>query len=324
MGETVFVTGGSGFIGRNLIRRLVADGHRVVALARSGESARVVSELGAEPARGDILDRAALEAGMAGCTWLVHAAADTGHGALQAAQHHTNLAGTRNVLLAARAAGVRRAIHLSTEAVLLSGEPLVMADETRPYPARFAGSYSASKAAAEQAALALNSAECEVIVIRPRFVWGRDDTTALPQLAAAARSGKLAWIDGGTYLTSTTHIDNVIEGIVLALARGRGGEAYFITDGAPVEFRGFVTAMLERAGIAPPTRAMPRWLVRKVARLGDWLERISGGRIKAPIGGQEYGTVGVEVTLDIAKATRELGYRPAITREQGLATILPL
>ena len=321
MANKVFVTGGSGYIGRNLIRRLVQDGYEVEALARGPASAAKVEALGARASLGDILDPDSLLAGMQGCQWLVHAAADTGHGAVEASQHHTNLAGTRNVCNAARAAGVRRAVHLSTEAVLLSGKPLVLATEETPIPTRHAGRYSASKAAAECVALELNSIECPVVVVRPRFVWGRDDTTALPQLIAAARSGKLAWIGGGHYLTSTSHIDNVVEGIVLALEKGRGGEAYFVTDGDPVEFREFVSKLLEHAGVCPPTKSAPRWLVASAARLGDALARLTGGRFHPPIGGQEYGTVGVEVTLDISKATRELGYRPIITREEGLATL---
>lgn len=319
--KCVFITGGSGYIGRNLIRRFIAEGYRVRALARSDAAAGIVTELRAEPVRGDILDLASLKAAMMGCEWLVHAAADTGHGAFTTSQHHTNLEGTRNVLNAAREAGITRAVHVSTEAVLLSGAPLCNANEDTPIPPRHAGGYSASKAAAEQAALAENRPGFEVIAVRPRFVWGRDDTTALPQLVSAARSGKLAWIDGGTYLTSTAHIDNVAEGVVRALERGRGGEAYFLTDGAPVEFRAFVSALLRRAGVEPPNKTAPRWLVATVATVGDWLERISGGRIKPPIGRQEYGTVGVEVTLDITKAERELGYRPVITREAGLGTV---
>lgn len=323
MGEQVFVTGGSGYIGRNLIRRLVADGNKVVALARSSASAAKVESLGAQSVIGDIMDAASLEHGMQGCTWLVHAAADTGHGAFEASQHHTNLKGTTNVFTAARAAGVGRGVHISTEAVLLSGAPLVNADETTPIPRRHAGSYSASKAAAEAAALALNCAQCQIVVVRPRFVWGRDDTTALPQLAAAASSGKLVWIGGGHYRTSTAHIDNVVEGVVLALRKGRGGEVYFITDGEPVEFRAFVSALLGKAGVAVPEKSVPRWLVAAMARLGDALAQLSGGKLHGPIGGQEYGTVGVEVTLDIAKAQQELGYAPVIDQAAGLATVQP-
>jgi nucleoside-diphosphate-sugar epimerase len=114
--KCVFVTGGSGYVGRNLIRRLVADGFCVRALARSEASAGIVAALGADPMRSDILDRSNLESAMTGCEWLIHAAADTAHGAFAAHQHHTNLEGTRNVLNAARAAGIRRAVHVEKPA----------------------------------------------------------------------------------------------------------------------------------------------------------------------------------------------------------------
>ena len=215
-------------------------------------------------------------------------------------------------------------MHVSTEAVLLSGAPLRNAAETMPFPSRHAGGYSASKAAAELMALSQNRDGLEVVVVRPRFVWGRDDTTALPQLAAGARSGQLVWIGGGDYLTATAHIDNVVEGLVLALKHGRGGEVYFITDGPPVEFRAFVSELLRRAGIDPPAKSVPRWLVEMAVLIGDRLERLSGGRFKPPLARQQFGTIGVEITLDISKAERELGYRPVISRDAGYETVAPL
>ncbi|MCE9579223.1 MAG: NAD-dependent epimerase/dehydratase family protein [Deltaproteobacteria bacterium] len=317
----VFVTGGSGYVGRNLIRALVASGVEVVALARSEASAAAVAALGARPCRGDVLDRAALVLGMHGCDAVVHAAADTDHGRGSAAQDRINILGTTTVFEAARAAGVRRAIQISTEAVLADGRPLHQVDETHPIPARHAGNYSRTKALAEQAALAQHRDGLEVIVLRPRFVWGRDDSTALPQLVAAARAKKLVWIDGGRYLTSTTHVANLARAVELALASGRGGEIYFVTDGEPVPFRDFVEQLLATRGVAAPTRAVPRWLVRVAMAVGGALAWLTRGRVAPPISRQEYGTVAHEMTIVDAKIRRELGYAPVVSRQAGLAEL---
>lgn len=162
--------------------------------------------------------------------------------------------GTRAVLDAARAAGICKVIHLSTESVLATGKPLVNVDETMPMPQKPAGGYSRTKAAAERLALAANGPDFSIVVLRPRFVWGRDDTTALPALTQAVKSGRFAWISGGTYLTSTTHIANLCRAVELALGRGHGGQVYFISDGAPVPFRNFVSALVETQGLAVPER----------------------------------------------------------------------
>lgn len=319
--KTVFVTGGSGYIGRNTLRALVEAGHPVRALARSSTSAELVASLGAEPVLGDLSELEALRKGMSGAEILIHLAADTDHGMATAAQEDANLQGTTNVYTAAKNAGVRRALHLSSEAVLLTGEPLKNAAETTPFPASPAGGYSKTKAEAERIAQSFSGDGLEVVVLRPRFVWGRDDTTALPQLVEAAGSGKLSWIGGGHYDMSTTHIANVIHGMMLALERGRAGEVYFISDGAPVEFRSFITQLLATRGVEAPTREIPRWLVASVVRLGDALARLTGGAIHGPMSWQEYAVLGVEVTLNIEKAREELGYSPVISRDEGLAEL---
>lgn len=316
--EQLFITGGSGYVGRNLIRHYVAQGWHVVALARSDVATQRVAALGAEPWRGD-LHSSDLAQAMAGCGWMIHAAADTNHGRATAQQAQTNLAGTRNVFHAARRAGVARALLVSSESVLLDGWPLINATERHPYPRRPAGGYSRSKAEAERLALSLNEEGFAVIGVRPRFVWGGDDTTALPQLLAAARSGQLAWIDGGHYLSSSTHIANLCAGINLALAKGRGGEVYFITDGAPYEFRRLVSGLLAANGVAAPDKVVPRRLLRAMARVGDGLADLTGGRVTLPITMQAFATTAVEVSLDISKARTELGYQPVISIEQGLA-----
>jgi nucleoside-diphosphate-sugar epimerase len=314
----LFITGGSGYVGRNLIRHFVRLGMDVVALARSNPSANIVRALGASACIGDLREPG-LATLMQGCDYLIHAAADTDHTWGGRAQERTNVEGTRAVFAAAKAAGIAGAVHLSTESVLLDGHPLVDADETHPFPRKPAGSYSRTKGAAEQIALGATGPRLRVVAVRPRFVWGRDDTTALPQLMKAASTGQLAWIDGGGYLTSTTHVANLCRGVQLALERGRGGQAYFITDDEPVVFRQFVANLLATQGIEVPGRIVPRWVVRAMARLGDAAARLSSGKLRLPVCTQQYAAMAVQVTLDIGKARLELGYAPVIDTAAGMA-----
>ncbi|WP_439502739.1 NAD-dependent epimerase/dehydratase family protein [Aminobacter ciceronei] len=314
----IFITGGSGYVGRNLIRHFVGRGIPVTALARSAKSERVVAELGATPFSGDLLS-ADLVRGMEGCDVLIHAAADTDHGPGTESQQRVNEEGTEAVFKAARAGSIQRAILLSTESVLADGRPIINVDESHPLPRRPAGSYSRSKAAAERCALSYNGDGMAVIAVRPRFVWGRDDTTALPNLLGAVQSGQFAWISDGDYLTTTIHIANLCHGIELAIARGIGGEIYFLGDEEPVRFRDFVTALMSTQGVKAPEKSVPRPMLRFIAGVGDRLHKLSGGKIAAPLTLQAFATSAVTITLNIGKARRELGYAPIITREAGLA-----
>lgn len=318
----VFVTGGSGYLGRNIIRTLLERGDTVYALARSGSSEQVIRDLGAEPVAGDVLSTDALRAGMDKCDLVIHAAADVTPGRTASAEQLSiNGDGTRAVLEAARAAGVPRAVHIGTEAVLADGNPIIAADESTPIPATHAGSYSATKALAERIALSENRDGLEVVVVRPRFIWGRDDTTLLPQLVDGVRRGQFAWIGDGHYLTSTTHVANVVAGILAAAERGEPGAVYFLTDGDSVDFRNFITDLLATQGLPAPTRSIPRPLVRGLVQLGTLAARLTGDRIQLPINAQMLALIGHEVTVDDSRARREIGYTPVITREQGLAEL---
>lgn len=319
----LFLTGGSGYVGRNLVRHFVAQGVEVHALARSASACQLLRSLGAQPVEGDLFSPQSHTA-MQGCDALVHAAADTQHGLASKAQQLTNVEGTRRVFAAAAQAQVARAVHLSTESVLLDGRPLVNADENHPYPAHPAGGYSASKAHAEQIALAAARTGMQVCVVRPRFVWGRDDTTALPQLLQAVDAGKFAWIADGRYRTSTTHIGNLVHGIERALLASKSGQCYFITDADVVEFRTFITDLLATQGRSVSDKSVPRWLVHAVATVSERIARLSGARWHPPVTRQALATSAVEVTLNIGKARQELGYAPAVSHAQGLAELAQL
>ncbi len=245
---TAFVTGGSGFIGGRLIERLVADGVAVRALARSDRSAAAVGARGAEPVRGDLGDVDALTAGARGCDTVYHLAANVEMWGPWDDFVRDNVVGTQHVLDAARAAGVVSFVHCGTEAALIAGEPLRNVDETAPLRPDSPAPYPSTKARAEQAVRDADRDGFRTVVIRPRFVWGAGDTTLLSNMVEMVESGRFAWIGGGRQLTDVTHVDNVVEGLVLGAQKGRGGEAYFVTDGEPVVFREFVSALLGNSG----------------------------------------------------------------------------
>jgi nucleoside-diphosphate-sugar epimerase len=314
----VFVSGGSGFLGGRLIERLIARGDRVRALARSDAAAEAVRRLGAEPVRGDLDQPSALTEAMRGTELVFHAAAATQEWAPLEHFRRINVEGTRNVLSAARAAKVRRLVHVSTESVLLDGKPLVDVDESRPIPSRVIGRYPRTKAEAEGLVRAANGDGLETIVVRPRLVWGKGDTTVLPKLVEAVSAGRFAWIDQGRALTSTCHVRNACEGLVRAAERGRPGEVYFVTDGEPVEVRGFLTAMLATQGVDPGARSVPRGVAYAAATLAEGLWTLVGRASPPPAQRTAILLIGQQVTVRDDKARRELGYSPVITREAGL------
>lgn len=317
---TVFVTGGSGFVGSRLITRLVADGHTVRALARSDAAAGKVQGLGAVPVRADVADVAGLRAAAAGSELAFHAAARTTRGGTRRQFWADNVDGTANVVRAVREAGVRRLVHVGTEAALMNGQPLVNASESAPLRPDSRASYPASKAAAEQVVIEANGS-LETVVLRPRFVWGAGDTTLLPELVNMASSGRFAWINGGRHLTDITHVDNVVEGLMLAADRGRPGQSYFVTDGAPVVFRDFLTDLLATQGVSAPNRSVPYGVAETVAVVGETLWRSLGLKGAPPLDYMSVWVSGRECTIDITKARTELGYQPVKTRQQGLAEL---
>jgi nucleoside-diphosphate-sugar epimerase len=314
----VFVTGGSGFLGQHLLRALSAGGHQVRALVRSQIAAETVAAAGAEPVRGAVTDAEALRGGMDGCDVVVHAAAYTKQWGPPQPFHEVNVVGTEAVLEAARATTVARLVHVSTEAVLADGHPLVSVDETYPRPPHPVGEYARTKALAEQLALAANGSELATIVVRPRLVWGPGDMTILPAVVQAARSGRFVWIDGGRYLTSTCHVSNACEGIELAAAHGRGGEVYFLTDGAPVQVRSFLSALAATAGVELGNRSVARPLAWAGATLIEQAWRLLRLGGEPPITRTFLALSAQEMTVDDTKARRDLGYRGAVSRDQGL------
>jgi len=316
-----FVTGGSGFIGGVLIRRLRAEGAEVSAIARSDSSAAKVEEAGAAAPRGDLHDVEAMTAAAQGCDVAFHAAAALGEWGRREDFERGNVQGTRNALEASRRAGVKRFVHVGTEAALMAGDPLVNVDETAPLRPDSKAHYPATKAQAELAVKEANGDGFETVVVRPRLVWGVGDTTILPGLVGAVKSGQFRWIAGGRHLTATTHVENTVEGLWLGATKGRPGESYFVTDGDPVVFRDFITDLVATQGLEIPDKEAPASLARFAGPVLESVWSLTRRQSPPPITRLTYWLSAQECTIDISKARSELGYEPVKTRERGLAEL---
>jgi nucleoside-diphosphate-sugar epimerase len=319
--DPVFLTGGSGFVGRALIAELAARGTPVRALVRSEAAAATVRGLGADPVMGDLDATEAMRAGMTGCPVVIHAAAKVDLWGKREDFFRVTIQGTRNALTAARDAGIARFLHIGTEAVLAGGSPIVRADETTPYPAIPNGLYPWSKGQAERDVIAANSDNFATISLRPRFIWGRGDTTLLPQIARAMQSGAWAWFGGGHHLISTCHVRNVVEGVLLAAGGGAPGNIYFLTDGDPVVFRDFLTRLAATHGVTAPAREAPLWLAELVAAAGEFAWTTFSISGQPPITRTALNLIFREVTVIDRKARTDLGYSAHVSIDQGLAEL---
>ena len=258
-----------------------------------------------------------MQSGMHGCGAAIHAAAKVEQWGRWNDFLRDTVEGTKNVVSAARAARVRRLVHVSTEAVLADGSPIVNADESRSLPAKPNGFYPRSKGMAERHVRGANRNGLETIVVRPRFVWGKGDTTLLPQLVAAARAGWV-WFGDSRHRMSTCHVRNVSHGIRLALELGRPGEVYFLTDGEPVRFREFIGDLVGTQGVSVGERTAPLWLADAFAAIGESIWSMLALKGGPPLTRTTMNLFFREVTLSDAKARRELGYQPVMSIEEGL------
>ncbi|MDT7803534.1 MAG: hypothetical protein QOI78_6967 [Actinomycetota bacterium] len=297
-----FVTGGSGFIGQALVRRLLDEGNSVRALVRSEASADIVATLGAEPVPGELTDPTTWRDQVTGSAVVFHLAAETDIAADRARHELVTVLGTQAAVDAARYGGVSRFVHCGSEAALLAGEPLVDSDETAPLRPDSEAAYCAVKAAAEKIVLDANAPNFATVSIRPRFVWG-PDSILTDGLVAAAKAGQFAWIDGGRHTTDVTFVGNAVEGLMLGWQRGRPGQAYFVTDQHRVILREFMETLFEIYGVDTPVADLDaETAARDVPVPARWF-------------------LGQPCTLRTDKAVAELGYAPIVSHAAGLDAV---
>lgn len=315
----IFITGASGFVGGAAARHLVAAGHQVSAMSRSAGSDAKIAATGATPVRCDLATITPEH--LAGIDAVIHCAAFVEPWGPKDVWFKANVLGTQAVLDAAKGAGVARFIHIGTEAAIVRGQDIQGADESYPLAPTSPFPYCATKAQAEQRVRAANAPGFATIVLRPRFIWGPGDTTLLPAITAMAESGQWSWIDHGSAVTSTTHIDNLVHAIELALTKGTPGEAYFVLDDGDVTMRDMITGMADARGLALADKSMPGWLADLIGGGAELAWRTFGLKGAPPLTRHAAMVMSRDCTLKDGKARAELGYAPVISRADGLTAL---
>jgi 2-alkyl-3-oxoalkanoate reductase len=330
----VLVTGGTGFLGRRLVERLLDQGRPVSVLARS--PAPDLEARGVRFIPGSIMDPDAVQAACAGTGTVFHVAAKVGVWGRRADYFRMNIQGTQAVVDGCRKAGVPRLVYTSTSSVVYNGRDLSGADESLPLTTKCPCPYPLTKALGEDAVLAANSPGLKTISLRPHLIWGPGDRHLIPRLLAQARSGRLRITGSGQNRVDFVHVENVVDAHLLAeasLAAPRipgpeidppsaRGRAYFITNGEPVSLWGWINELLSALGRPPVTRVISFPAATAIGVVCEAAWRI------LPLAGEPPLTRFVAFELakdhwfDISAARRDLGYLPRISMAAGMAELV--
>ncbi len=313
----VFVTGGSGFVGRVLVPRLRDEGHDVSALVRSGEAASAVRAMGARPVAGSLTGERPWLGELGGHDAVLHCAAPVEFWGPYASFARAIVEPALALHDAAAAAGVRRFVFLSAAAVAHGGQGGVHHEHERVDPRRLTTSYARAKRTVELALAERDAHGMTRVLLRPPLIWGRD-MPLLDQFATAASGPTWAWIDGGRARFDAAHVDNVVEALVLALRHGIDLRPYFVTDEEPQEFRAFLEALLATRGVRVGTRSVPGVLARANAAIMEGVFKAVRARRSPPLTRWIADFAGREHLYDDRPAREDLGYRPVVTFEEGV------
>jgi len=315
------VTGGGGFLGQAIVRRLRQRGTEVRSFSRHAHGA--LDALGVEQRAGDLADAAAVASAMHGCDTVFHVAAKPGIWGDYEDYHRPNVVGTQNVIDACRAHGVRRLVYTSSPSVVFDGRDMEGVDESVPYPAELEAHYPKTKAMAERLVREANDAQLATVSLRPHLIWGPGDNHLLPRLVARARAGQLARIGSRPNLIDTVHVDNAADAHLLAadrLAPGSpvAGKVYFISQGEPVPMWEMVNRLLLAAGAPPVTRTVPVWLALALAWVFETAHKVAGSSSEPRLTRFVVHELSTAHWFDISAARRDFGYAPAISIAEGL------
>lgn len=322
---SVLVTGGTGFLGRRLVERLLAEGRSVTVLAR-----RPAPDLAARGVRfvtASLDDSAAARAACAGVETIFHTAAKVGVWGRYDDFFRTNVLGTRALLEGGREHGVKRFIYTSTPSVIYNGRDLANADESLPLTTDCPSPYPLTKAIAEREVLAANSPAMPTVALRPHLIWGVGDPHLVPRVLERARARRLRIVGSGRNRVDMVHVDNAVDAHLLAekaATSTAAGRAYFITNGEPVVLWDWINGLLEGVGEPRVTRRISLSAAKSIGAGCEVAWTILPLRGDPPMTRFIAAELAKDHWFNLAAARRDLGYEPKISMAAGTAELVAM
>ncbi|MBN2414237.1 NAD-dependent epimerase/dehydratase family protein [bacterium] len=314
----VLVTGANGFVGAALCKKLLENGESVRGLVRGTSDLSLLEGADITLEYGSLSDRESLGRAAAGADLIFHVAAAVSDWGSMAYFRSINVEGTRNVLDAAAAAGVKRVVLVSSVAVhsfidarnMDEGSP----QEPTPYP------YCQTKREAEALALDYHHrGGVEVAIARPGDVWGPGDRTSLLKMASMLKNGAMGYIGGGRKLGAFSYIENLVDGIILCGYRAEAvGEAFIITDGTQMTWRTYFEKLTDAIGVPRPRFSLHPALAWGLASLMEAVYSLFRISSRPPLTRYLVDHMRCDTHFSIAKARKLLGYEPAVNTDEGI------
>jgi nucleoside-diphosphate-sugar epimerase len=317
--ENTLITGGGGFLGKVIARKLIHKNVKVTSFSRQWYPQ--LEALGVTQIQGDLCNKRDVINAFQGMDTIFHVAAKPGIWGSFDSYYSINVTGTQHVIDACRANQVPRLIHTSSPSVIFDASDMENMDESLAYPKTYLAAYPETKAMAEKLVVSACKTGLSAIILRPHLIWGPEDNHLVPKILSRAK--RLKKIGPKEDLTDTIYVDNAADAHLLAAEKLSSnpllsGNIYFISQDDPISKWTLANAFLEAAGLPPIHGRVSARTAYLAGGLFELIYTILGIKKDPPITRFAAKEAATSHWFNISRAKKDLGYAPAISTQEGL------
>ncbi len=323
--KTALITGGGGFVGKAVVKGLLARSVSCRVLGRNPYPE--LQSLGVKCIEGDIRNQESLLEASKSVDIIFHIAALAGVWGKWDEYYSINVEGTENVITACRKNGIPNLVYTSTPSVVFDKDDIVGGDESLPYASSFQCNYAKSKVTAEKMVLDAAGSSLNTCALRPHLIWGPCDPHLIPRIIERGRKGQLKIIGDGTNLVDISYIDNVAHAHLLAADNlvnvgTAAGQAYFISQGEPVNLWDWINNLFEKVGVDPILKKVPFPFAYGAGGILEIIHTFFKPAEEPRMTRFLAGQLAKSHYFSIEKAQKDLGYKPLVSTEEGMTRLI--